>query len=59
MLEELRAAEAAMDKARQFGRVLGNEQSLEWMVDQVEAAHDSLKGLVKGVEESLDYLVSE
>lgn len=59
MLEEIRAAEAAMDKARQFGRVLGNEQSLEWIVDQVEAAHDSLKGVVKGIEESLSYAVSD
>jgi len=56
MLEELKAAEASLDKARQFSRVLRNEQSLEWMVDQVEASHDALKGVVSGIEESLAYL---
>lgn len=59
MLDHLRAAGVSMDKARQFGRVLSNEPSLEWVIDGIEPIHDQLKELLKGASDSLDYLIPE
>jgi hypothetical protein len=56
MLEELASAEASLDKARQFGRVIRNEHSLEWIADQIDSSHESLEGILVGIRDSLDYI---
>lgn len=56
MLEEMKEAEARLRKAVQFSRALRIEPSLEWIVDQLEEAHQSCEGVVKTTEDTLDYL---
>jgi hypothetical protein len=57
MLAELRVADAALHKALQHARTLHTEQSLDWMIDQVESTHEGVEALVKSIKEGLEYLL--
>jgi hypothetical protein len=59
MSEELAAAEAALDKAVQYGRRLETEPSFDWILEHVRSVLEAFREFRKGAQDAIAYALPD